>query len=112
MSHHIISRYNTGWNLDHPAIAVVNHLVIAPGPWNFSIVNETNAINFKEFEGCLVNGFARAPAVSQVGNHRAMMRIRPCGPLKTDPVSSGHHDVAFGIGRIQMTDNIVGCVVL
>lgn len=110
VSHHVVSGCNRGWNLNHPAIVILNQLIIPPSPWNYGVIDKTNAINLEKFERRLVNTLAGIPAISQISNDRSMMRIRPGSPLEADFVSSSHDSMSLRIRCIQMADNVVSLV--
>lgn len=64
VSHYVVSGCNRGWDFDHPAIVILNQLVITPSPWNYGVIDKTHAINLEKFKRGLVNTLTGIPAVS------------------------------------------------
>lgn len=111
VSQNIISGSNARRDLDHPAVAVGNQLVVSPSARDLGAVHQTDAIDLEKLQGILVHGLTGLAAVGQVVNHRAMMGIRPLGPLQVDPVSGRNHRMPLGVGGVEMANDI-GCSIL
>lgn len=99
-------------DLDHPAVVVLDQLIVTPGTRNIRVVDQTNAVDLEELERGLVNCLAAVTTIGKVVHDRSVVRVGPCGPLDVDAVTCLHTDVTLGVGRVLVADDVGRGVVL
>lgn len=102
----IVTRSDGLGNFDHPAVVVLDQLVITPGTRNIRVVHQANAVDLEELERGLVNRFAALTAVGQIVHDGTVVRVGPFGPLNVDAVTCLHSNVALGVRRVLVADNV------
>jgi hypothetical protein len=104
MAEDIVAGSNRLGDLHHPAVVVLDELVVAPDTRDSRVINQSDTIDLEELERRLVNRLARTVARSQVVNNRSVVSIRPLSPLQVDLVSRRDSNVALGVRGIERAD--------
>ena len=84
MSQDVITRCNRRWDGDCPGIIRLSQLVRTPEAccsWTGRFAQQTNGVDFVEFEGCFVDCVALAVAVGEIVENGAVVRYRPLRPF-------------------------------
>lgn len=97
MAEHVVARLDRAGDRHSPAVVVGNQLVRRPGPRHIGVVDQARLIDLEEFERRLVDCGAVTVAFGQVVNHRAVVAVRPGGPLELDFAagSNGRRECAW-----------------
>lgn len=93
-------------DLDHPAVIVLDQLIITPGTRDVRVVDQTNAVDLEELERGLVNCLATVTTVGEIVHDRTMVRLGPFCPLDVDAVTCLYSDVTLGVGRVLMANDV------
>ena len=73
MTKDVVPRCNGLGDLNHPAIVILDELVIAPGARHLRAINQPDAVDLEELKLRLVNSLAALATVRQVIHNRSMV---------------------------------------
>lgn len=113
VSYNIISRRDRFRDLRGPRVVLIVQLVRCPSvlslkplPGWVDFLQYPEFVDLEEFQRCLIDGFALAVAVGEVGHHRPMVGSVKGIPLKGDVRAGGNLDAHESVGRAFAADNI------
>jgi len=106
MTSDIVAWLDSLWDDGGPAVVVRNELVRSPSARDSGVVDETDGIDLEELQVCLCHTFARAVAVGKIGDDRAVMRVRPWGPLELNRVSGSYGSRGLTRCGTEMADDL------
>lgn len=106
MTQDVVTGSDVAGDSDGVAVVVGDQVVGSPCARNVAIIDETLLVNLEEFKRGLVDLGAITVAVGQIGDDRAMVTLRPFGPLQLNILTSCHRSRDGTRLRILVTDNI------
>ena len=69
MAQDVVSGGNGLGDLDHPAVVILDELVVAPCSGDFGAIDQADAVDLEELEGGFVHCCAGVAARGEVVNH-------------------------------------------
>jgi hypothetical protein len=106
MAQNVVAGRNGLGDLHHPAVVVIDELVIAPDAGDSRVINQTNTINLEELKCCLVNRLAGTVARGEIIDNRPVVGIRPRGPLQVDLITRRDSNMTLGVRGVKRADQV------